>query len=79
MVSKWASDSEETHEQMLAKDQAGFDYFRLNVEEGLDLMKLDELRTRGQSEKRLENALALSDLPCARINARITNLLEPVQ
>ena len=32
---------------MLAKDQARFDYFRLNVEEGLDLMKLDEWRARG--------------------------------
>lgn len=45
---KWASDSEQTHLAMLnAKSEGHFDYFRLNVEEGLDLMKLDEWRARG--------------------------------
>lgn len=45
---KWASDSEQTHLAMLnAKSEVHFDYFRLNVEEGLDLMKLDEWRARG--------------------------------
>ena len=45
---KWASDSEQTHLAMLkVKSQINFNYFRLNVEEGLDLMKLDEWRARG--------------------------------
>ena len=45
---KWASDSEQTHLAMLkAKNEQNFDYFRLNVEEGLDVMKLDEWRARG--------------------------------
>lgn len=45
---KWASDSEQTHLAMLkAKSEVHFQYFRLNVEEGLDLMKLDEWRARG--------------------------------
>ena len=45
---KWASDSEQTHLAMLkAKNEVHFNYFRLNVEEGLDLMKLDEWRARG--------------------------------
>ena len=45
---KWASDSEQTHLAMLkAKNEVHFSYFRLNVEEGLDLMKLDEWRARG--------------------------------
>lgn len=45
---KWASDSEQTHLAMLkAKKEVNFKYFRLNVEEGLDRMKLDEWRARG--------------------------------
>ena len=47
---RWASDSEETHLAMLKKkrdSEAQFDYFRLNVEKGLDLMKLDDWRARG--------------------------------
>lgn len=45
---KWASDSEKTHEAMLkAKSEVHFNYFRLNVEKGLDLMKLDDWRARG--------------------------------
>ncbi len=45
---KWASDSEETHLEMLrAKEGVHFNYFRFNVERGLDMMKLDEWRTRG--------------------------------
>lgn len=45
---KWASDSEQTHLAMLkTKSEVHFNYFRLNVEEGLDLMKLDEWRARG--------------------------------
>ena len=44
---KWASDSEQTHLEMLkAKSKGQLNYFRLNVEEGLDLMKLDEWRAR---------------------------------
>lgn len=46
---KWASDSEKTHEDMLkeSKREESLKYFRLNVKEGLDLMKLDEWRARG--------------------------------
>jgi len=48
---RWATDSEKTHEKMV-KDRGKlaetdkFAYFRLNVEEGLDRMKLDQWRTR---------------------------------
>ena len=49
---KWATDSEEAHLRMLKKRQSEseserFWYLRLNVEEGLDDMKLDEWRVRG--------------------------------
>ena len=51
---KWASDSEQTHLAMLkAKEEVNFKYFRLNVEEGLDLMKLDEWRARGPVRTKL--------------------------
>ena len=51
---KWASDSEQTHLAMLkAKREVNFKYFRLNVEEGLDLMKLDEWRARGPVRTKL--------------------------
>ena len=48
---KWAADSERTHEKMAnAENELGvndrFHYFRLNVEEGLGSMKLDEWRAR---------------------------------
>lgn len=48
---KWASDSEKTHQDMLSKRKAAnypFEYHRLNVEDGLGPMKLDEWRARGQ-------------------------------
>ena len=49
---KWASESESTHEEMTKKrddlqESDRFDYYRLNVESGLNLMKLDEWRSRG--------------------------------
>lgn len=45
---KWASDSEKTHLEMLkARSEVNFNYFRLNVDKGLALMKLDEWRARG--------------------------------
>ena len=51
---KWASDSEKTHEAMLkAKSEVRFNYLRLNVEEGLDHMKLDEWRARGPVRTKL--------------------------
>ena len=51
---KWASDSEQTHLAMLkAKKEINFKYFRLNVEEGLDMMKLDEWRARGPVRTKL--------------------------
>ena len=48
---KWASDSEKTHADMLKKrdhSQHKFNYVRLNVASGLDVMKLDEWRARGK-------------------------------
>ena len=51
---KWASDSEQTHLAMLkAKKEVNFQYFRLNVEEGLDRMKLDEWQARGPVRTKL--------------------------
>ena len=47
---KWASESESTHISMMRKKQHSatkFNYFRLNVEEGLGPMKLDEWKARG--------------------------------
>lgn len=45
---KWASDSQQAHLRMMKTQQRDkFSYFRLNVEEGLDEMKLDEWRVRG--------------------------------
>ena len=47
---KWASESETTHQKMLKMQKTlAFDYFRFNVEEGLDRMKLDEWHARGSS------------------------------
>ena len=48
---KWASESETQHEAMIREQRKfGFmRYYRLNVEEGLDEMKLDEWRTRGRA------------------------------
>ena len=46
---KWASDSEKTHDDMIQKVDSCTDkpeYFRLNVEEGLDKMKLDDWQSR---------------------------------
>ena len=55
---KWASDSEQTHLAMLkAKNEVQFDYFRLNVEEGLDSMKLDEWRARGPMRTKLGESI----------------------
>ena len=72
---KWASDSEQTHEAMLkAKSEVHFDYFRLNVEEGLDLMKLDEWRARGPVRTKVGEYIASfrSSSPKDRRNANET-------
>ena len=46
---KWASESETKHRDMLRlQKNYGFKYYRLNVETGLDEMKLDEWRARGK-------------------------------
>ena len=48
---KWATDSESTHSDMIKNRQNAkyqFEYSRLNVEDGLDLMKLDEWKNRGR-------------------------------
>ena len=53
---KWATDSEKTHEQMIKykiMSSYKFAYYRLNVEEGLDLMKLDEWNARGPIKRNL--------------------------
>ncbi|MCJ1470616.1 hypothetical protein MMC07_009262 [Pseudocyphellaria aurata] len=45
---KWATDSEQVHMRMLNwRGRDKFQYFRLNVDTGLDKMKLDEWRCRG--------------------------------
>lgn len=47
---KWATNSELTHLDMLKKEKRNeikFPYFRFNVDDGLDIMKLDEWRVRG--------------------------------
>ncbi|MCJ1456642.1 hypothetical protein MMC28_007004 [Mycoblastus sanguinarius] len=48
---KWASESEATHERMLGQipiaTETPFRYFRLNVEDGLGPIKLDEWKARG--------------------------------
>ncbi len=53
---KWATDSEKTHQQMI-RDKGNstfkFHYRRLNVEEGLGLMKLDEWRARGTLKRKI--------------------------
>ncbi|KAL6712759.1 hypothetical protein ACLMJK_009697 [Lecanora helva] len=49
VAKKWASDSEREHEWQRRKSRdpiTGFRYFRLNVEDGLGTMKLDEWRSR---------------------------------
>ena len=53
---KWATDAEKTHEQMLRDKRNSpfkFHYYRLNVEEGLGLMKLDEWRARGPVKRKI--------------------------
>lgn len=48
---KWASESETTHEQMIKKQYQSnikFEYYRLNVKEGLAAMKLDEWKSRAE-------------------------------
>lgn len=47
---KWATDAEATHMDMMKMKKKGdikFPYFRFNVEDGLDVIKLDEWRVRG--------------------------------
>ena len=53
---KWATDAEKTHDQMLRDKRNSafkFHYYRLNVEEGLGLMKLDEWRARGPVKRKI--------------------------
>lgn len=48
---KWATNSEIAHIEMTRRwlaAEKGFEYFRFNVESGLDSMKLDEWRQRGR-------------------------------
>ena len=51
---KWATDAEEAHRRMLEKaEDEIFDYFRLNVDEGLGPMKLDEWKATSRLRTRL--------------------------
>jgi hypothetical protein len=51
---KWATDAEEPHRRMLEKAETeNFDYFRLNVDEGLGPMKLDEWKATSRVRTRL--------------------------
>lgn len=53
---KWASESEKTHEDMMRKrvhSTIKFNYYRLNVEEGLAAMRLDEWKARGAMRVKL--------------------------
>lgn len=53
---KWATESETTHTYMMKKKEHStkkFHYYRLNVEEGLAVMKLDEWKARGAMRVKL--------------------------
>lgn len=55
---KWATDSQQPHERMMrTRDREKFEYFRLNVEAGLDEMKLDQWRVRGRLRTKLGKAI----------------------
>lgn len=57
-AAKWATDSEKTHETVLALTQANAKYFRLNVEHGIGKMKLDAWKGR--------RGIETLDLLCAK-------------
>ena len=53
---KWATDSERTHDQMTQYGEIStfkFHYCRLNVEEGLGSMKMDQWRARGPVKRKV--------------------------
>ena len=53
VAKKLASGTEETHANMLIRaSEASFQYYRLNVEDGLGTMKLDEWHARGPMRER---------------------------
>ena len=65
-ATKWASDPEREHgvQRKNAKHRVtGFNYFRLNVEDGLGAMKLDEWKSRGRIRTRVGKGV--SKLRCA--------------
>lgn len=47
-MKKCATDAEKTHEYLLELIEARSTYYRLNVDEGIGAMKLDEWKTRGK-------------------------------
>ena len=57
---KWATDSEKAHEDMLEqlRPKKTFNYYRFNVEKGLECMKLDEWRERSRLRVRMGNLIA---------------------
>ena len=74
---KWASDSEKTHADMLKKryhSQHKFNYVRLNVASGLDVMKLDEWRARGKI--RIAVGKSISRLKLMKQHFRRTEAVE---
>ena len=52
-MKKCATDAEKTHEYLLELIENRFPYYRLNVEEGIGAMKLDEWKTRGKLRRKL--------------------------
>ncbi|KAL2046843.1 hypothetical protein N7G274_000861 [Stereocaulon virgatum] len=55
---KWAADAEQPHGRMLEKAETeSFNYFRLNVDEGLGPMKLDEWKATSRLRTRLEKVM----------------------
>lgn len=63
---KWASQADETHESMIRSTSqiTTLEYFRLNVEDGLGPMKLDEWHARGPIRLGLGKAIAKVKQSC---------------
>ena len=56
---KWASESQEAHVRMVSRSHgARFKYVRLNVEDGIGPMKLDEWRVRGPVRRYIGSCIA---------------------
>lgn len=72
---KWASDSEVPHSNMLdhhRSPEQSFEYVRLNVEEGLARMKLDEWKCRGPTRIALGRCIGWARLKMSQRKATKT-------